>query len=37
MALCVVDEKEAAETFAYLDQMGELAELEERTLPAPLP
>jgi len=37
MALGVVDEEEAAETLAYLDQMGELGELEERSLPAPLP
>ena len=28
MALSVVDEKEAAEVFSYLQQMGELAELD---------
>jgi hydrogenase expression/formation protein HypC len=27
MALSVVDEKEAAETFSYLEQMGEIEEL----------
>jgi hydrogenase expression/formation protein HypC len=27
MALSVVDEQEAAETFAYLEQMGEIGEL----------
>ena len=28
MALSIVDEKEAAEVFSYLKQMGELAELD---------
>ena len=28
MALSIVDEKEAAEVFSYLQQMGELAELD---------
>lgn len=34
MALSVVDEKEAAETFAYLEEMGEIAELK---APAEIP
>jgi hydrogenase expression/formation protein HypC len=34
MALSIVDEQEAAETFATLDQMGELAEL---ATPTPSP
>ena len=28
MALSIVDEKEAAEVFSYLQQMGDLAELD---------
>jgi hydrogenase maturation factor len=38
MALSIVDEKEAAEVFSYLQQMGELAELDppEAAAPAPL-
>lgn len=36
MALSVVDQKEAAEVFSYLEQMGELEELEpDRRSPAP--
>jgi hydrogenase expression/formation protein HypC len=34
MALSVVDEKEAHEVFSYLEQMGELAELEPEKPPA---
>jgi hydrogenase expression/formation protein HypC len=34
LALSVVDEQEAAEVFSYLEQMGELEELE---TPAPAP
>ena len=39
MALSIVDEKEAAEVFSYLQQMGELAELdppEAALIPNPL-
>lgn len=35
MALSVVDEKEAQEVFSYLEQMGELAELEPEGPAAP--
>jgi len=34
MALSVVDEQEAAETFSYLEQLGEISELE---APSPTP
>ncbi len=35
MALSVVDQQEAAETFAYLAAMGDLAELNPPASPAP--
>ena len=35
MALSVVDEQEAAETFTYLEQMGEIGELAEPSPPSP--
>ena len=37
MALSVVDEQEAAETFAYLEQMAGIAGLGARSQPAPPP
>jgi hydrogenase expression/formation protein HypC len=37
MALGVVDQQEAAETFAYLAEMGELAELASPPPPSPPP
>jgi hydrogenase expression/formation protein HypC len=35
MAITVIDEAEAARVFDYLDQMNELAELHDRSGPAP--
>lgn len=35
MALSVIDEKEAAEVFGYLKEMGEIEELEAPPSPAP--
>jgi hydrogenase expression/formation protein HypC len=37
MALSVVDEQEAAETFSYLEQMGEIGELTSLSPASPSP